>query len=198
VNWNQYLAATQAALQAVDPVSLEALERSVLRAWETVHTVFTCGNGGSASNASHLAQDLSKGTLIPGVPPLRAISLCDSVSALTAWANDNGYTTVFSQQLAALARSGDLLIAISGSGNSTNVLNAVNMAHELEMHTWGITGFDGGHLRYHAHRFVQVSVHNMGIVEAAHSVLFHWLVEGVRERRLSIMDSGAWCPGVER
>lgn len=191
--WNQYLPATITALNAIDPARLRSLARCIYNAWEAGRTVLTCGNGGSASNASHLAQDLSKGTLVEGdwSGALRTICLCDNVSALTAWANDEGYEHVFSAQLHALGQPGDVLIAISGSGNSENVLKAVRLANKLEMHTWGICGFDGGGLLKLAHRAVHVPSEDMGIVEACHGVVFHWLVErlkAAREGRLSIMD----------
>jgi D-sedoheptulose 7-phosphate isomerase len=93
--------------------------------------------------------------------------------------NDNGYATVFSGELAAHGQQGDLLIAISGSGNSPNVLNAVSIAQELEMRTWGVAGFDGGELIGRAHRCVHVPLGNMGMVEAVHGILFHWLVDYV-------------------
>lgn len=107
-------------------------------------TVYLCGNGGSAATASHLAIDLSKSTRSPLAPPLRAISLVDHVPALTAWANDASYDDVFSSQLAGLGTSGDLLITISTSGDSPNVLEALRCARQLEMRTAGLLGPTGG------------------------------------------------------
>ena len=192
MHWNSYLQQTIDALRAVDPVPLDALANCILHAWVCGRTVFSCGNGGSASNASHLAQDLSKGTLVEGVSPLRTICLCDNVSALTAWANDSGYEYVFSEPLRALGQPGDVLVAISGSGNSENVLRAVRTAHGLQMRTWGVCGFGGGRLIDLAHRSVHVPSGEMGIVEAVHGVLFHWLVEILRARQartFSIVDA---------
>jgi D-sedoheptulose 7-phosphate isomerase len=146
-----------------------------------------------------LAQDLSKGTRRDSeIRILRTVCLCDSVPSLTAWANDDGYEWVFFQQVITLGRPGDLLIAVSGSGNSPNILHAVNGAHSKQMRTWGITGFDGGQLRNLAHRCVRVPHDDMGRVEAAHAIIFHWLVDYLREmfqasreRRLS---DEAWVP----
>jgi D-sedoheptulose 7-phosphate isomerase len=180
MHWNEYLAVACAAAQSTGPQSLYTLAHAIFIAWKEGRTVFTCGNGGSAANASHLAQDLSKGTLVEGAKPMRCICLCDSVPSLTAWANDTEYSNVFASQLWALGSQGDLLIAISGSGNSPNILRAVCEAHELEMRTWGVTGFDGGKLVNTAHRCVHVPCADMGTVEAVHGILFHWLVDKLK------------------
>ena len=196
MHWAEYANQIGKAMADLHSPSLYALVLNLQRARETGATVFTCGNGGSASNASHLAQDLSKGTLVNGKPPLRTNCLCDNISAVTAWANDEGYDCIFSEQLYTLGRKGDILLAISGSGNSENVLNAVHAAHELEMRTWGITGFDGGKLLSLAHRCVRVPSDDMGRAEAVHSILFHWLVDALKEMP-EAATAGAWCPGVE-
>jgi len=186
VDWNNYLSDVLLSARGVYEMSVSALASDLLTAWTEGLTVFTCGNGGSASSASHLAQDLSKGTRIAGVPPLRTICLCDNVSALTSWANDDGYEDIFLEQLRPFAQPCDLLIAISGSGNSDNILNVVEFAKShWGMRTWGITGFDGGVLLKIAHHCVHVPCDDMGQVEAIHAILFHWLVDEVRKRRLS-------------
>jgi D-sedoheptulose 7-phosphate isomerase len=202
VHWNDYLRTTLDALRATPPAPLYALAHSLFTACQKGRTVYTCGNGGSASAASHLAQDLGKGTIVERAPRLRCICLCDSIPNITAWANDTEYANVFSWQMGALGQPGDLLIAISGSGNSENVLRAVREAHDLEMHTWGVTGFDGGALIGLAHRCVHVPVGDMGMAEAAHGVLFHWLItylreafESVRQGKSTILD--AWRPPEE-
>ena len=177
MHWKPYIVETTRVLKKTDPVPLRALARTISTAWHGNHAIFTCGNGGSAATASHLAQDLSKGTILPGILCLRATCLCDSVSSITAWANDEGYKHVFSEQLRVHGQQGDVLIAISGSGKSKSILSAVKVAHELGMRTWGITGFDGGKLIDLAHRCVHVPCNNMGMVEAAHGVIFHWLIE---------------------
>ena len=202
MHWNEYRIDTEHAVATVDPATLYALAGCIFAAWEKGRTVFTCGNGGSASTASHLAQDLAKGTLVPGAKRLRAVCLCDSIPQLTAWANDTSYDRVFAAQLATLGRPGDILIAISGSGNSENVLQAVKTAHILAMRTWGIVGFDGGKLAHVAHRHVHVASNNMGMVEAVHGVVFHWLIGHLyglfarADSGLSIMDALQPPPGV--
>jgi D-sedoheptulose 7-phosphate isomerase len=109
--------------------------------------IFVMGNGGSAAMASHFACDLGKGTVQEGMPRFKVISLNDNVPLLTAYANDFGYETVFAEPLASLAEGGDVAIAISSSGNSPNVLRAMDVARERGLTTIGITGFEGGRLK---------------------------------------------------
>ena len=118
-------------------------------AFERGATVFLAGNGGSAANASHFGQDLAKGTLasMDATRRFRVIPLTDNIGFITALANDEGYDSIFEQQLRNLGRRGDVLVAISGSGNSPNVLRAVEYARSAGIKTIGVTGFDGGKLR---------------------------------------------------
>ena len=109
--------------------------------------IFVMGNGGSAAMASHFACDLGKGTVREGKRRFKVISLNDNVPLLTAYANDFGYETVFAEPLASLAEAGDVAIAISSSGNSPNVLRAMDVARERGLETIGITGFEGGKLK---------------------------------------------------
>ena len=109
--------------------------------------IFVMGNGGSAAMASHFVCDLGKGTVQEGKPRFKIMSLNDNVPLLTAYANDFGYETVFAEPLASLAEPGDVAIAISSSGNSTNVLRAMEVARERGLTTIGITGFEGGRLK---------------------------------------------------
>ena len=152
------------------------------QAYQEDRTIFLIGNGGSASNASHFGQDLSKGTLmdLSATKRLRAIALTDNVSFITALANDVGYESVFVQQLITLGRPGDLLVAISCSGNSSNVLKAVEYANDHGMKSIGITGFDGGRLRQIAQINVNVPSEDIGLVEAVHSVVLHLAVSHLR------------------
>lgn len=171
------------AWRGIGEIAASTLARNIYRAWELGRTVYTCGNGGSYSSAQHLAQDLCKGTMVEGEPLLKTYHLGGNPSLLTAVANDLSYDDVFAVDLVAHGQQGDLLIAISGSGNSPNVLNAVRIAHDLEMRTWGICGFDGGKLLDLAHRCVHVPCDDMGMIEAVHGLLFHWLVNKLRNVR---------------
>lgn len=147
----------------------------------TDRQVFLMGNGGSASTASHFACDLSKGTLVPGRPRFRAIALTDNMSIFSAYANDVGYDCVFAQQLASLVQPGDVVIGISGSGNSQNVLNAIELASQARATTIGLTGFDGGKLGKMVDINVQVPSNCMGQVEDVHLVLDHLICTCLRQ-----------------
>ena len=166
------------------PEQSDAFVECLHRAFEEGRTVFLVGNGGSAANASHFGQDLAKGTLssMSATRRFRVIPLTDNIGFITALANDEGYDSIFEQQLRNLAQSGDLLIAISGSGNSPNVLRAVEYARSIGMKTIGVTGFDGGKLRQAADESVHIPVEDMGMTEALHGVVFHLAMCQLRER----------------
>ena len=135
--------------------------------------IFLFGNGGSAATASHIAVDLIKGTARPGRPRLKVMALNDGIPTLTAYANDYGYETVFAGPLEALAEPGDVAIAISGSGNSPNVLRAMDVARERELVTVGLTGFQGGKLKGKVDICVIVPSESMQQIEDAHLVILH-------------------------
>jgi len=166
------------------PEQSERLVETLFRAFQEGRTIFLAGNGGSAANASHFGQDLAKGTLadMRAERRFRVIPLTDNVGFITALANDEGYESVFEQQLRNLARPGDLLVAISGSGNSPNILRAVEYAKSIGMTTVGVTGFDGGKLRRMADERVHVPVDDMGMCEALHGVVFHLAMAQLRTR----------------
>ena len=121
----------------------------------------------------------------------RVISLADNVGFITALANDEGYESIFEQQLRNLGRRGDLLVAISGSGSSANVLRAVDYARSIGMHTLGVTGYDGGRLRRVAEVSVHVPVSDMGMAEALHAVIFHYAISRLRERVAAAQPGGS-------
>ena len=152
--------------------------------FEQGRTVFLIGNGGSAANASHFGQDLAKGTLssMSATRRFRVVPLTDNIGFITALANDEGYDSIFEQQLRNLAASGDLLVAISGSGNSPNVIRAAEYAHSIGMTVIGVTGFDGGKLKALADVSVHIPVDDMGMTEALHGVVFHLAMCQLRER----------------
>ncbi len=163
---------------------------AIWQAYESGRFVFLCGNGGSAANASHFCEDLGKGILPADwlqrgeCRRLKAISLTDNVPYILAWANDTGYERIFVEQLKNLASAGDLLIAISGSGNSENVVRAVRWANEHGLKTFAAVGYDGGRLKRLAHGCLHVPSQDMGMVEAVHSAVFHWVVDQLRARLL--------------
>ena len=151
--------------------------------------VFILGNGGSASTASHFACDLAKNTRQKGLPHFRAIGLTDNMAMFSALANDEGFENVFSEQLASLVRTGDIVIAISASGNSQNVINAAEVAHRYEATVIGFTGFDGGRLRQLANINIHVNSNIIEHVEDTHLMLEHLIVRSIKERGQTVMNA---------
>lgn len=143
--------------------------------------VFVMGNGGSASTASHLACDLGKNTRQPGWPNFRVIGLSDNMAIFSALANDEGYQSVFVQQLENLLQPGDIVLAISASGNSPNVLRAVEFANSVGARTIGLTGFDGGKLGSMVEINLHVPSRNIEQVEDIHLMLEHIMTRALRE-----------------
>ncbi len=135
--------------------------------------VFIFGNGGSAATASHLACDLAKGANTDGKPRLRAVALTDNVPLISAWANDTSYENIFAQQLQDQVEAGDIVIGISGSGKSPNVLNGIRVAKSVGAITIGLTGFDGGDLKDLVDICIVVPDDSIDQVEDVHLVLGH-------------------------
>ena len=183
-----YAARLQAELDRLDQAEVTSLADSIYEAWENRNTVFIFGNGGSACLASHLAEDLGKGCLREAdltdetKQRLRVLSLTDNVGWLTAVGNDCGYDQIFVQQLMNYGQPGDLAIGISGSGNSPNVLGAVDWANRHGVKTFGMTGFDGGKLKQLQQAGLHVKLDDMGMVESIHGCVIHWVVDDLFAR----------------
>jgi D-sedoheptulose 7-phosphate isomerase len=176
----QYLGAAEAARRALDVAAVAAAADRIAEARARGATVFICGNGGSAATASHFATDLQKSTRAGGQPPVRAVALNDNVSLLTAWANDVDYRRVFAEPLSTFARPGDVLVAISASGNSPNVLEAVAAAEALGVTVIGLTGFDGGMLRARSTISIHVPVASYEIAEDIHLMVCHIITSALK------------------
>lgn len=155
---------------------MDELAAAIYARYQTGRFVYIIGNGGSGANASHLCEDLGKGTAPEVGKRLKVLSLTDNTSYILAWANDTSYDRVFVEQLKNLGEPGDLLIAISGSGNSKNILEAVKWANANGIDTFGVTGFDGGQLRKMAKQSFHAACHDMGVVESLHLIGFHYVV----------------------
>jgi D-sedoheptulose 7-phosphate isomerase len=180
IHIHNYMNGLQAALNSVPASDIAKVVELIMAAGMQGRMIFICGNGGSASTASHMACDLAKGARMEGFPSFRAISLTDSLPQLTAWANDSGYDNCFAGQLAGLGRPGDLLISISGSGNSPNVLKAVETAKSLDMYTIGFAGFKGGKLKDAVDFCLVVPAANIEQVEDVHMALEHTICTTLR------------------
>ena len=148
--------------------------------------VFILGNGGSAATASHFACDLAKGTVVPGRPRFRVMALTDNMPFFSALANDTGYENVFAGQLANFLRPGDVVIGISGSGNSANVLRAVELARSMQAITIGFTGFNGGRLKDVVDICLLVPNYCMEQVEDVHLLLEHLICTCLRKAASAI------------
>jgi D-sedoheptulose 7-phosphate isomerase len=175
-------------LMRIDSAEVKNLAELIYSAYEKGRFVFVIGNGGSGSNASHFCEDIGKGSLRredfddERKKRVRIMSLCDNTPYITAWGNDEGFDRVFVEQLKNFAGPGDLLVAISGSGNSPNILRAVSWANEHGLTTFGCTGFTGGKLRGLAQHGLHVPLDDMGIVESIHLTAFHWVVDDLHRR----------------
>jgi D-sedoheptulose 7-phosphate isomerase len=183
-----YLDRIAEELNRVDLAELRRWADLIYEAWQRGRFVFIFGNGGSATTATHMSEDLGKSTLRPehlgdeNRKRLKVMSLTDNLGWILAVGNDCGYDQIFVQQLMNYAGAGDLAIAISGSGNSPNVLKAVDWANRHGLVTLGLTGFEGGKLRSLAQHTLHVPLTDMGMVESIHLALFHWVLNDVYAR----------------
>ncbi|MBN1219710.1 MAG: SIS domain-containing protein [Anaerolineae bacterium] len=144
--------------------------------------VFLCGNGGSASTASHFACDLAKNTVIAGAPHFKVIALTDNMALVTAWANDTAYDNVFAAQLDPLVQAGDIVIGISCSGNSKNVINAMRVARQHGATTIAFTGDHGGQLKNVVDLCIKAPSPRIEQQEDIHLILEHCICAAVRDR----------------
>jgi D-sedoheptulose 7-phosphate isomerase len=174
----------RAVLEQIPIAAIGRVVEIILDAYSNGAHVYVVGNGGSATNATHFACDLSKATIVEGRARLRVTSLTDNVALLTAWANDTSYERVFSEQLANLLNPGDVVIAISASGNSPNVVSAIRAARLLGAATVGLVGFSGGRVLELVDAAVHVPSQDYGVVEDCHSVLEHAITVSTRRALL--------------
>ena len=180
----EYLEWTKEVLGRIEPGEVQALIDLLMDARQNGRGIFVIGNGGSASTASHFAVDLGKGTLRGTEDELRfrVNSLTDNLPYVTAWANDFDYDLVFEQQLRNLGAPGDVVIGISASGNSPNVVRAMEFARSAGMITVAVTGFSGGALKEAAAHSVHVPVDDYGMAENMHMIIVHIIITQTTSR----------------
>lgn len=179
----QYFKELQRVIVCLPKNGIDRIADTLLGAYDAGRTVFLCGNGGSAALASHFACDLGKGTAYcNGGKRFRVLSLTDNLPTLTAWANDSSYEDVFSEQLRNFVQPHDVAFAISGSGNSKNVLNALHVAREAGAATVGISGFQGGAMKPLCDHCVIVPSNDMQIIEDLHLAIAHSIFRLVHAR----------------
>lgn len=182
----EYFDMYQQVVAALPHSAIEQAIDELVRAYAHGKTVFIFGNGGSAALASHFACDLGKGTVIGnnGHKRFRVMALTDNVPLITAWANDSCYDLIFAQQMQNFVSAGDLAFAISGSGNSPNVLRALHVARDAKATTVGLTGFKGGKMKSLCDVCLTVPSDNMQIIEDFHISVTHAIFSVVRDRIL--------------
>jgi D-sedoheptulose 7-phosphate isomerase len=173
----EYLAAHGRLRDKLDSRAFEAGVELVRVAFEAGRQIITCGNGGSAYAASHYITDWNKMVNLATGRKFRGISLCDNIGIVTAFANDVAYDEVFAGQLKSLLEPGDLVIAISGSGNSRNVVKAVEYANETGADTLAVVGYDGGRLKQIARHVVLVPSFDMQLCEDVHLMFGHMVMK---------------------
>ena len=183
-----YLERLNTEISRIDQAALQRWADWIYEAWEQGNWVYIVGNGGSGTTASHMSEDLGKSTLHEKDlhdetrKRLKVLSLTDNAGWLMAVGNDLDYDQIFVQQLMNYGSAGDVVIAISGSGNSANVLNTVDWANRHGLKTFGLTGYSGGKLKEMQQDGLHVELNDMGMVESIHLCLFHWVLNDVFAR----------------
>jgi D-sedoheptulose 7-phosphate isomerase len=182
--WSQHTAEVKEVLSSVRQDHINNLIEGIWETYGSQKQFFICGNGGSALNASHFAQDLSKGVIENGnsKPRIRAISLCNDIGFITATSNDDCYDNIFVNQLIIYANHGDSLFVLSGSGNSENVVRAVDYAKSNEINTYGILGYAGGILKAKLQKYIHINYNHMETCEAVMSVILHYIMCELKSR----------------
>lgn len=171
----KYKQSLDAALGTIDLTRVDRAISWLKEARDNGRQIFTCGNGGSASTASHFVVDVLKGASYGKDKRFKILALTDSIGTITAYANDVAYNAVFVEQLKNWAKPGDILLAISGSGDSPNVLRAVEYANSIGCKTIGLTGRDGGKLAPMSQLNIHTAEPHMGRIEDTHLIVCHML-----------------------
>ncbi|HIK00789.1 TPA: SIS domain-containing protein [archaeon] len=188
----EYISKLKDTMDKLDKKKIEQIVDSLMDVYKKDKRVFMFGNGGSAAMASHFAVDLGKGTIsgcepwdkgiMHGKKRFKVFCLNDNIPIMTAWANDSSYDNIFTEQLENLVERGDLVVGVSGSGNSLNVLNAIKLANEKGATTVGLTGYEGGKLKGLAKICLVVPVHSMRMIEDVHLMLEHLITEYIYQK----------------
>jgi D-sedoheptulose 7-phosphate isomerase len=176
-----YFSELEEMLREISQAHLQAILSLLEDAYRHGHRIFIMGNGGSAATASHFALDLAKNTIMGGAPRLKAISLTDHVPLITAWSNDTAYEHIFAEQLANMIEAGDVVIGISTSGNSPNVLNALKLAKKSGAFSVGLLGATGGRMKNAVDAYVLAPGQNIEQEEDAHLIVAHIITRHMRE-----------------
>ena len=177
-----YLQTVEGILKHIDPSKLEEIIDVIYKAYSEDRNIFLMGNGGGAATSMHFTCDLNKTAIVPGRRRMRAMSLSDNTSLVTAWANDTNYTNIFGEQLVNFARPGDLVIGFTASGMSVNIVNAIALANELGCETVAFVGFDGGTVGAIAQHVLHIQSTSYQHIEDVHLLLCHVITNALQER----------------
>lgn len=178
----RYLNELQKLLNQIDAAQLEGIVEALLGAWRKGSRVLFMGNGGSSSSVSHIVNDMQKNIYLEAGKPLRAMCLTDCTPLVMAWANDTNWDNIFAPQVRCWAEPDDVVIGVSGSGNSMNVVNGILAANSVGATTIGLAGFGGGKLKDTARRCLVVESDSMQRVEDVHMVILHVVFGALLER----------------
>lgn len=178
-----YSSRLQAVLASSDWSGVSSLAQDMLRCWQEKRQVFFCGNGGSAGNAVHLANDFLYGIAKKTGGGLKVQALSANSAVITCLANDVGYESIFSEQLAVQAQAGDILIALSGSGNSPNIVRVIEQAKAMDVKSYAILGFTGGKCKDLADMPIHFPVNDMQIAEDMQLIVGHMLMQWLYSNR---------------
>lgn len=184
-----YSSSLSDVLKHMDWTNAELLAKDLLNCWQSGRQVFLAGNGGSAGNANHIANDFLYPISKQFGSGIKIHSLSVNPAILSCLANDLGYEHVFSGQLSVLANSGDILVVLSGSGNSINIVNALYEARRIGVKSYAIVGFDGGRAKNNADIPIHFPINDMQIAEDTQTILFHMIVQWLYPQRNSIVHS---------
>ena len=188
-SFSDYSERLQGVLSSMDWAPVEMLAQDLLTCWKDGRQVFICGNGGSAGNAIHIANDFLYGIAKEDGLGLRVHALPANSFVLTCLANDEGYEHIFSKQLAVLAQPNDVVIVLSGSGNSPNILKTLECAKQMSVKSYGILGFSGGKAKAMADQAIHFAIDDMQISEDAQIIVCHMVMQWLYERRGEIKNA---------
>lgn len=179
----QYSARLQSVLLSADWSGVSSLAEAMEECWQSGRQVFFCGNGGSAGNAVHMANDFVYGVAKKTGGGIKATALSANQSVMTCFANDIGYESIYSEQLAVFAQAGDVLVALSGSGNSPNIVKAIEQAKAMDVKTYAILGYSGGKCKEMADVPIHFPIDDMQIAEDMQLIVGHMLMQWLYTRR---------------
>jgi D-sedoheptulose 7-phosphate isomerase len=180
-----YLDSVKSLLDAIEPAEVETCVEALLDAWRNGRRVLLMGNGGSSSSVSHIVNDMQKNLHLEAGRPLKTMCLSDCTPLIMAWANDTHWENIFAPQVECWVEPGDIVIGVSGSGNSMNVIHGIEAANRAGAVTFGLAGFQGGKLKTTAQRCIVVSSDNMQRIEDVHMILLHLIFSALLERAKS-------------